>query len=361
MDKCLSRHLAATVARAAVARCPPGASRGRPLQGGGAAHGAKVDSAIRDWHDRGEGKDRQRVIIRVKRGQRSAVDRALKAGGLDVKAHHSLIDAITVEIPRSALRGLRHNPNVETISLDAQTTSFQTVAPTGQTVRSTLGVPSRSAKGTGVGVAVVDSGIAASSVFGSRIAAFYDFTTGAAVAAPPSDRVRSRHARGGSHRRLRRAIWRGLSRDCHQRDADRPQGARRGRVGLHEPRHCRTGVCGHQEAGPRDRRHQPLARAPGVRAGSDRPAGPGSRGGRARRHRGRGFGRELREESRPPARSAMPASRRRATRRRPSPSARSTPRAPERRWTTASRRTALAGPRGTTARPSPTSSRPDTR
>src|SRR4030095_10590242 len=73
------------------------------------------------------------------------------------------------------------------ISLDAPTTSFQTVAPTGQTVRSTLGLGSMSAKGTGVGVAVVDSGMAAAAVFASRIAAFYDFTTGVAVAASPSD------------------------------------------------------------------------------------------------------------------------------------------------------------------------------
>ena len=187
MDKCLSRHVAATVARVAllvVLLAPVAVAHSGE---GGANPPAKVDSAVRGWHDRGEGKDRQRVIIRVKRGQRSAVDRTLRAGGLDVKAHHALIDAITVEIPRSALRGLRHNPNVESISLDAPTTSFQTIAPTGQTVRSTLGLASMSAKGTGVGVAVVDSGIAASDVFGSRIAAFYDFTTGVAVAAPPSD------------------------------------------------------------------------------------------------------------------------------------------------------------------------------
>ena len=251
MDKCLSRHVAATVARVAVVVALLAPVAAAALQGGaGQPTGAKVDSAVRDWHDRGQGKDRQRVIIRVKRGQRSAVDRTLRAGGLAVKAHHALIDAITVEIPRSALRGLRHNPNVETISLDAQTTSFQTVAPNGQTVRSTLGVASSGREGhwrRRRRRGFRDRRVGRLRQPHRRVLRLHDRRRRRGA---PERPVRSRHTRGGPDRRLRRSLGRRLSRDRHQRHADRPQGARWGRVGLHEPRHCGPGVCGHPTGRP---------------------------------------------------------------------------------------------------------------
>ena len=176
----LAGTLGLTLALAAPAAAAPGKGNGS-----GAAH---FDSAVQDWHDHGKGPDRQRVIVRMAPGTRGAVVKALKAGGFDVKVEHPLIDAVTLEIPRAALDALSHNPNILSISSDALTGAHVTVAPSGATVRSALGLSSTSsAKGSGVGVAVIDSGITPSNVFGSRLVAFYDFMSGSAVATPPSD------------------------------------------------------------------------------------------------------------------------------------------------------------------------------
>jgi serine protease AprX len=146
-----------------------------------------MDTAISHWKKH-RGPDRQRVIIRVVPGKRALVRRALRRDGLAVKAEHPLIDALTLEVPRKALHGLSHNPNILSISLDAPTGAHQTAAPSGQTLRSTVGVASVAARGAGVGIAVIDSGIAPStSVFGNRITAFYDFTTGTPRATAPFD------------------------------------------------------------------------------------------------------------------------------------------------------------------------------
>jgi len=153
----------------------------------GSAGPAVMDAAIRHWHKHG-GPDRQRVIIRVVPGKRALVGRALRRDGLAVRTEHPLIDAFTLEIPGKALRGLSHNPDIASISLDAPIRVHQTAAPSGQTLRSTVGVSSIAARGAGVGIAIVDSGIApSSSVFGNRITAFYDFTNGTPRAAAPSD------------------------------------------------------------------------------------------------------------------------------------------------------------------------------
>ena len=168
----------------ALALSTPASAQGNKSGNGSAT----FDSAIQDWHDNGAGPDRQRVIVRFAPGRRSAAVRDLKAGGFDVRAEHALIDAATLEVPRAALDGLSHNPNVLSISSDAVTGAHATVAPSGATVRSALGLASNStAKGTGVGVAVIDSGIAPSSVFGNRIVAFYDFTGGVGVPTAAND------------------------------------------------------------------------------------------------------------------------------------------------------------------------------
>src|SRR6185295_2519179 len=76
------------------------------------------------------------------------------------------------------------------ISIDAPTRALATEVATTTPVdrlRATLGAASSAYTGAGVGVAVVDSGIYPSPAFQSRIVAFYDFTTGKAVAKNPFD------------------------------------------------------------------------------------------------------------------------------------------------------------------------------
>jgi serine protease AprX len=158
----------------------------------GAGRSASFDAAVQDWHDHGKGPDRQRVIVRFAPGRRADGVRQLNAAGLGLKAEHPLIESATFEVPRAALEGLAHNPNVLSISSDAVTGAHTTVAPSGATVRSALGLAATTSswntvKGTGVGVAVIDSGISPSTVFGSRIVGFYDLTSGSAVSAAPSD------------------------------------------------------------------------------------------------------------------------------------------------------------------------------
>jgi serine protease AprX len=170
-----------------VALIAPG---GASAQGKGTgSHSARLDAAVQDWFENGRGPDRQRVIVRVIPGMRDAAIRDLKAGGVDVRAEHPLIDGATLEVPRAALSGLARNPNILSISSDAPLGATATVAPSGATVRSALGVQSSygGPTGSGVGVAVIDSGIAPSNVFGDRIVAFYDFTNGTGLATAPSD------------------------------------------------------------------------------------------------------------------------------------------------------------------------------
>ena len=102
------------------------------------------------------------------------------------------------------------------------------------------------------------------------------------------------------------------------------QSARQERRRLHQRRHPRDRLRGRQPRALRHRHHQPVARPSDLRACGDRSAGAGG-GARlaCRRHR-RGRGGQLRHEPGRPACPATPASRRPATRRRRSPSARST-------------------------------------
>jgi serine protease AprX len=183
-----SRFVRSLVACAAAATlCLTISPPGLGAAGGATAGAAAMDSAIRHWDKHG-GPDRQRVIIRVAPGTRALVGRALRAQNLEVRTEHPLIDAFTLEVPRQSLRGLSHNPNIASISLDAPTGTHQTAAPSGQILRSTVGVSNVAARGDGVGIAIIDSGIApSSSVFGNRITAFYDFTTGTPRATAPFD------------------------------------------------------------------------------------------------------------------------------------------------------------------------------
>src|SRR5262245_10858747 len=178
--------LGMTLAIAMPAAAFPGKGKG--------SKSATVDNAVQDWRDHGKGPDKQRVILRMVPGTRGATVSGLKANGFGVKAEHWLIDAVTVEIPRKALDGLAHNPNILSISSDAVTGAHLTVAPSGSTLRYALGVTTSATvsttsgpKGNGVGVAVIDSGISPSNVFGNRIIAFYDVTSGAAVPVAHND------------------------------------------------------------------------------------------------------------------------------------------------------------------------------
>jgi serine protease AprX len=162
--------------------------------GPSAAASGKFDAALRKWRgdrSQGRGPERQRVIVSVARGQRGAVIGALRAAGYGIKAEHPLVNAITLELPMPALEALARRHDVQTLSIDAVTSSFQfsggSTTTTTNTLGSTLGALSTNTSGLGVGVAVIDSGVSPSNVFGTRLGAFYDFTSGSARATAPTD------------------------------------------------------------------------------------------------------------------------------------------------------------------------------
>ena len=146
---------------------------------------ATFDTAVQDWHDRGKGPDKQRVIVRMVPGTRGATVRGLKAGGLNVRAEHcahrcghsgdsqegarraGAQPQHPVDLERRAHRCARHRGAIGRHAPNRA----------GRSPRAPLST-NNGPKGTGVGVAVIDSGISPSNVFGNRIVAFYDFTSG---------------------------------------------------------------------------------------------------------------------------------------------------------------------------------------
>ena len=157
---------------------------------------AHVDRAVRAA--RASGAATQRVIISVNPGCRASVRAGLARHGHAVDDEFALIEALAGEIHSDDVDALAADGCVRAISADAEVQASgagngrkvsadpeprpaQTLS---STLRDTLGLPhqaesSRSVPtGRGIGVAIVDSGIAPADDFNGRIKAFYDFTRG---------------------------------------------------------------------------------------------------------------------------------------------------------------------------------------
>ena len=146
----------------------------------------KLDRILQEEAARGRG-TRVRVIVRMDPSRRADVARALDAIGRG-RREHRLISGFSLEVPADALNGLANVPGVESISIDAPLSASAVPATNGELLRQELGVPSTGGyQGAGVGVAVIDSGIAPLATFGNRIRAFYDFTRGGVTTTPRDD------------------------------------------------------------------------------------------------------------------------------------------------------------------------------
>ena len=103
--------------------------------------------------------DADRVLVKYKKGGKAHLQQALKAAG--ARFHYSFdnLETFAVTVPVAALDGLKHNPNVELVEIDAPR------YPTGQVVP--WGVPrvqapqavAAGADGHGIKVCIIDSGI----------------------------------------------------------------------------------------------------------------------------------------------------------------------------------------------------------
>jgi serine protease AprX len=138
----------------------------------------------------------QPVIVRVRPGARSTVRQLLTEGGARITSEHPSIDGLVADIPAAALEDLARNDDVMSISSDAVVTAsqrFGRAAPgrwsdgTAGFLRSTLGLDEHSPTGSGVGVALIDSGVAPTADLVGRIRGFFDLTGGAMRDAAPYD------------------------------------------------------------------------------------------------------------------------------------------------------------------------------
>ena len=153
----------------------------------------RLDRALHDALE--SGARRVHVIITVKPGYRSEIRRALESHGDVVGSEHPLVNALAADVHSEDLAELGRHPWIESVSIDAVVHAGAAPgrgAGSGpeSSLREILGLPaiaeSHGPTGSTVRVAIVDSGIAPTVDFASRIAGFYDFTKGG-IPAPPSD------------------------------------------------------------------------------------------------------------------------------------------------------------------------------
>src|SRR5262245_136450 len=85
---------------------------------------AKLDKALRSAME-ADTDSRLRVIVRMSPGGRGAVRSELHQNGHRIVAEHPRTNAITLEVPVNALGGLARNPNVTSISIDAELKASQ--------------------------------------------------------------------------------------------------------------------------------------------------------------------------------------------------------------------------------------------
>jgi subtilisin family serine protease len=170
---------------------------------------ARVDLAVAQLLSRAPRGEQTRVIVRVRDGAQDRLRNALRAHGDRISAEHSSLRAFSIVLHDHDLSVLAEDSGVLSISADARVRSsgllgglagglLNTVggllgvvgqvlnpdlSPSPATplrpkaLRDTLGVDG-TWTGSGVGVAVIDSGVEASTEFGSRLTASYDFTSG---------------------------------------------------------------------------------------------------------------------------------------------------------------------------------------
>src|SRR5262249_24625817 len=155
----------------------------------------KVDKQIEQSAD-----DAMAVIVRAgSKKDWSSLLATLHKHHLDVDRIAPQSNAISLSIASSDLAWLEAQPEVASISSDAPVMSapvsaLATLTNTGgglikkSELRAVLGLTDSDPTGNGVGIAIIDSGIAPVSDLTSRITAFYDFSDGKrGLWTPPTD------------------------------------------------------------------------------------------------------------------------------------------------------------------------------
>ena len=144
---------------------------------------SKLDRVLRKVGDGGTTSE-QRVIVRTRRGQTSAVADRLRKHGDRVESQHRRLDAFTATIHADDLRALERDPDVQAVSVDAVIAAHQVAQETAPNdpqienlLTSALGLADTVYDGEKIGIAVIDSGLEKSGdLSGGRADRFFDFT-----------------------------------------------------------------------------------------------------------------------------------------------------------------------------------------
>lgn len=159
---------------------------------------ARMDREVVAAHDADQP---ARVLIKYRPGASPRLRQRLRQRGITPTRDVRGAGALSVTLGRGELRRWAQDPDIESISTDARiashgeqdetvwsqlTSGFNLPPADVQYLRRTLGLQATAHGGRGVGVAVIDSGIAPMPDVAGQIAAFYDFTAGG-VPAFPSD------------------------------------------------------------------------------------------------------------------------------------------------------------------------------
>jgi len=135
-----------------------------------------VDRLLQD----GSSQSPQRVIIRVKPAGKDRVKKKLPNRGRG-PVEHKIISALSAELDARQIAALSSDPDVLSVSADADVTASAITSSfydsNSSVLKNSLGLQD-SFTGSSVTVAVIDSGIQTSTDFGNRIVGVYDFTGG---------------------------------------------------------------------------------------------------------------------------------------------------------------------------------------
>jgi serine protease AprX len=162
----------------ALVLCTPALAATHHSRGGGARASGKLDAALQA---RGSADGDHDVIVRIRDGAKDGVRRRVEGHGNKVRKDHSIVNALSVRVDSDGLAALASDPDVESISLDADvapdavTSTYTDTSSVVSDVKRMLALGNWFT-GSTVTVAVIDSGIAPTADFSGRILGTYDFT-----------------------------------------------------------------------------------------------------------------------------------------------------------------------------------------
>jgi serine protease AprX len=143
---------------------PSHAGANKPILDGDAFSNVSRGKFSADLQQRtGSGNDLVTVIVQYRQMPSSSSLKAMQLGGAAIRYQHHSIHAVTMRVPASMLAQLANDPNVAYVTPDRQQsmTSNPATEEFATAVEANVAEAQYGFDGTGIGVAVIDSGIAA--------------------------------------------------------------------------------------------------------------------------------------------------------------------------------------------------------